>query len=88
MIEEEKRHRVPERTIGERKNPKSYSSYMAFMSDIVVKEATKKKECVMSPYPIVRIILKFFLKKLVLPSKHRAWVLTQSSIFILRLREN
>ena len=87
VIEEAKRHGVPEGTIRERKNPKSYPSYMDLMSDIVVKEETKKKEYVTSPYPIMRIILNFFLKKLVLPSKHREWVVTHSSTFILRLRK-
>ena len=52
VIEEAKRHGVPEGTIRERKKPMSYPSYMALMSDLVDKEptcfedATKKKEWV------------------------------------------
>ena len=40
VIEEEKRHGVPEGTIRERKNPKSYPSYVALMCDLVDKEPT------------------------------------------------
>ena len=52
IIEEEKRHGVPEGTIRERKKRNSYPIYMALMSDLVDKEptcfeeATKKKEWV------------------------------------------
>ena len=40
VIEEAKRHGVLEGTIRERKNPKSYPSYVALMCDIVDKEPT------------------------------------------------
>ena len=40
VIEEEKRHGVPEGTIRERKKPKSYPSYVALMCDLIDKEPT------------------------------------------------
>ena len=40
VIEEAKRHGVPEGTIQERKNPKSYPSYMDLMCDFIDKEPT------------------------------------------------
>ena len=52
VIEEAKRHGVPEETIRERKNPNPYPSYVALMCDIIDKEptcfeeATKQKEWV------------------------------------------
>ena len=52
VIEEAKRHGVPEGTIRQRKKPKSYPSYVALMCDLVDKEptcfeeATKHKEWV------------------------------------------
>ena len=52
VIEEAKRHGVPEGTIRERKKPKPYPSYVSLMCDIVDKqpicfeEETKYKELV------------------------------------------
>ena len=40
VIEEAKRHGVPEGTIRERKKPNPYPSYVALMCDLVDKEPT------------------------------------------------
>ena len=46
VIEEAKRHGVPEGTIRERKKTKSYPSYMALMCDLVDKEPTCFEEAI------------------------------------------
>ena len=40
VIQEAKRHGVPEETIGEIKRPKPYPSYVALMCDLIDKEPT------------------------------------------------
>ena len=57
IIEEAKRLGVPKGTTKERKNPNSYPSYMALMSDLVDKDptcfedATKNKEFGLMQWP-------------------------------------
>ena len=46
VIDEAKRHGVPEGTIQERKNPNSYLGYVALMCDLVDKEPIYFEEAI------------------------------------------